>query len=339
MTLKTRRKLFWLSVVIFLIIAPPIVLYTTGWRLTSDLKIKRIGGLFIAVPESGSEVFLNGKFVKGTNFLRSGIFMQNLTPGPYSVMVSKEGFWPWTKKLPVVENAVAEAKALMTPQNINGEIMLKGKFESIYSSNQNSPILLEEKKGDSYALTFYIPDENEFLTPANSSSKKILSANPKLKTIYWRDGEADVFFENKTIALTFDPVKRSVSAKNSPLKLDETASVLPHQINMDYRQRANIWHDEKNVWVEWLSDALPHYLSSKKENIFQTKNSIRNAAFFPKKSDIAVVAVENGVFVLELDGRGTRNFQPIYKGKNPLFTVLNNKIYVLDQGVLAKMDL
>ncbi|MEK7566960.1 MAG: hypothetical protein AAB527_02410 [Patescibacteria group bacterium] len=339
MTLKTRRKLFWLSIIAFLIIAPPVVLYTTGWRLTSDFQIKRVGGLFIAVPESGAEVFLNGKFVKNTNFLQSGVFIQNLTPSSYSIMVSKEGFWPWTKKLAVAESAVAEAKALMTPQNINGTILLKGQFESIYSSNQNSLILLEEKRGDAYALTFYLPDNNEFLTPANSASKKLLSANPKLKTIYWRDGGADVFFENKTITLTFDLSKRSLSAKTSSLKLDRALTVLPHKISMDYRQRANIWHDEKNVWVEWLETTLPHYLSSNKENIFQTKNSIRNASFFPKRSDISVVAVENGVFALELDGRSTRNFQPIYKGKEPTFAVLNNEIYVLDQGVLAKMEL
>lgn len=337
MTLKTRRKLFWLSVLVFLIISPPVLLYTTGWRLTSEFKIKRIGGLFVAVPESGAGVFLNGKLVKNSNFLQSGVFIQNLTPGVYSVMVSKDGFWPWTKKLMVAESAVAEAKALMIPQNLTGEILLKGQFESIYSSNQNSPILLEEKKANGYAMTFYLPQDNEFLTPLNSSSKKLLSNEQKLKTMSWKENGADVFFEDKTISLNFDFSKRSVLANKSQLKPDSEPALLPHQAGADFRKKAEMTYDDKKITVKWFSLPLPYFLSSEEEIIFQTKSVIRHASFFPKRSDLALVAVENGVFALELDGRSARNFQPIYKGKEPTFAVLNDEIFVLDKGVLAKI--
>ncbi len=338
MTIKTRRKLFWLSVLIFLIIAPPIALYSSGWRLTSDFKIKMTGGIFVAVPESGASVFLNGKLIKNTNFLQSGVFVQNLTPDSYSVMISKDGYWPWAKNLAVAESEVAEAKAFMLPQNITGEVLLKGQFESIYSSDQNPLLLLEEKKGSSYTLNFYLPESNEFLTPANSASKKLLSNGSKLKTAAFRPNEADVFFDAKTLALSFDFTKRTVLAKNSPVKLDETADSLPHKTSLDYRQKAKIWYDDKNVRVNWISLPVPYFLSSAEEIVYQTKHSIRHASFFPKRSDVALVAVENGVFAFDLDNRGAKNFQPVYKGKSPLFAVLNNTIYILDQEVLARMD-
>ena len=294
----------------------------------------------MAVPETGTNVYLNGALVKNTNFLQNSIFIQNLTPGTYAVMAEKEGYWPWAKKLTVAESAVAEAKVLMIPQEIKGDILLKGQFESIYASDKDSLLILEEKKGESYVLTLYLPQKKEFLTPSGSASKKLLTNHKKLKAVLWAAGSADIFYDNKSVSLSFDFDKRSVSAKNTALKIDETLSALPHKISLDFLQKTKMWHNDKNVWIEWISDSpLPYYLSSPQELIFQTKSSIKNAAFFPKRSDLALVSVGNGVFVSEIDSRGARNFQPIYKGKDPNFAVLNNEIYVLDQEVLAKMEL
>lgn len=339
MTIKTRRKLLWLSILLFLLAAPPIVLYSTGWRLTSDFKIKRVGGLFIAVPEAGAVFYLDGRPIKNTNFLQSGVFIQELTPGAHSIMVSKDGFWPWTKKLEVAESAVAEAKAFMLPQNINGKILLNGPFETIYASDKNNLLVLEERKGEAYALTFYLPETNEFLSPINSSSKKLLTNQEKLKTLMWKENGADIFFSNKTLSLNFDFSKGSLSAKKSSLKLDESLNTLPHKVSLDYRQKAEMRFDDKSVRIKWLATTLPYFLDFSEEVIFQSKSQVRSAAFFPKKSDLAIIAYENGVFTLELDGRSARNFQPIYKGKNPYFAILNNKIYVLDQNILALMEL
>lgn len=339
MTLKTRRKLFWISVLTFLLIAPPILLYTTGWRLTSDFQIKRTGGIFVAVPESGSEIYLEGKPVKKTNFLQSGFFVQNLTPGEYSLLVAKDGLWPWAKVIPVAESAVAEAKALTVSQNIAGSALLNGPFETVYGSAKDGILLLEEKKGSKYNLTFYIPRENEFLSSTNSSTKKLLLNSEKIKTIIWKDAGAEVFFEKSALALEFNFSNRSVSAKASQASPDEALPARPHKIFFDRKENARAWYSDREIWIEWLaSSPLPFYLQEKKEMVFQTKSLIRGAAFLPKRDDIIMVAIENGVFAREIDGRGVRNFQPVYKGKEPNFVVLDNEIYVLDEGILSKLD-
>lgn len=339
MNLKTRRKLFWLSVLGFLAIAPPAALYATGWRVASDFTVKRIGGLFIAVPESGSGVLLDGKLIKNTNFLQSGVFIQNLTPGSHTIMVSKEGFWPWAKKLMVEESAVTEAKAFTLSQAANGKVLLKGQFEAIYASDKNSVLILEEQKNGALSLNFYMPSSEEFLSPANSASKKLLTNKTPLKSVTWEDGSANLFFKEKTVSLAFDFSKRAVLAKVSSSELGEDLNVLPHRISVDYRKKAEMRFDDKSVWVNWLSTPLPYFLSDEEERVFQTKSVIRGASFFPKRSDVALVAYENGVFALEIDGRGNRNIQPVYKGKEPLFAVLENEIYILDRGILAKMEL
>lgn len=263
MTRKTRRHLFWFSVLTFIIIAPPIILYSTGWRLTEDLKIKRIGGLFVAVPESGTDVYLDGELERRTKFFQSGVFIQNLTPGDYAALLAKEGFWPWIKQLPVVESSVVEARALMLPQVITGKIV-----------------------------------------PEDSS-------------------------EYETVAAFFETIETATSSDGM------------HGITLDRRKRARIWFDDsQKIWAEWLSDSpLPYYLTEQKEIIFVARSSIKHISFFPKRDDIVLLAIENGVFALEIDGRGTRNFQPVYKGVDPTFIRIENNIYILDQDVISKIEL
>ena len=72
--------------------------------------------------------------------------------------------------------------------------------------------------------------------------------------------------------------------------------------------------------------------------VFETKDEVRGAAFMPKRDDVLMVAIENGVFAIEIDGRSRRNLQPLYKGKSPTFAVLEKIIYILDNGTLSKLD-
>jgi hypothetical protein len=340
MTHKSRKRLFWLSALAFLIIAPPVILFSTGWRLTGDFKIKRVGGLFVAAPETGTEIYLDGRLVQKTNFLQSGVFVQDLTPGNYAVIAAKDGFWPWTKKTAVAESEVAENRVLMLPQTISGQTLLSGSFENIFSLGDNT-LLLEERKNNNFTLTFYLPDKNEFLSPADKITKSLLTSAEHLKTFSLQnDNQTDLFFDSRSVSINWNLNNRSIAARAVKKSVDNSLPALTHQIAFDRYRRARLWHDDQNVWIEWLTETpLPYYLTEKKELVFQTKSFIKNSAFFPGRDDIIIVAIENGVFALEIDGRGTRNFQPIYKGKSPVFTRLGDNIYVLDQGKLSKIEL
>ena len=267
MTYKTRTLAFWLSILLFLVISPPVLFYATGWRLTPGFNIERTGGLFIAVPESGSKVYLNNELRSETGFFSSGVLLQNLTPHNYSVLVAKDGFWPWTKTLPVKGSEVVEGRALMIPLTVTAESV--------------------DAKSADYKTT--------------------------LKAI--------------------DALKAAIRTATS------TAARLG--LAKDERGRAQVWFDAGNrVWIEWLSDSpLPFYLDDIKKPIFQSRSTIHGISFLPGRNDIVVLATENGVFALEIDGRPPQNFQPIYKGANPYFARIGDSLYVLDGAALAKIAL
>lgn len=73
--------------------------------------------------------------------------------------------------------------------------------------------------------------------------------------------------------------------------------------------------------------------------IFSAKEGIRNIGFYKNRNDIAIIAISNGIFALEISGNETHTFQPLYKGKMPFFVIGNdNKLYVADEGAVMLIN-
>ena len=292
MTFKERRRLFWIFSSLFAVLALPILLYATGWRLTSEFTFKRTGGLFVSVGGSEVEIFVDGELEKRTNLLQSGLFLQGLTPGKISVIAAKENHWPWAKELEIKESAVTEARAFLVPKEPKGEVLIQGNYTNIYFIQEKDLLVLERNKNGIKSFDFYNPADKKFdFNSAFQPSEFTLS----------------------TINIT--DIRKRVLVKIS---------------------------DGKNeIVAAWTSDdPLPYFFEKSGEiSVFKSRVAIRGIGFYPGRRDIILIAVENGIFALELDGRGTRNFQPVYKGKNPTFVVLEDLIYILDDRHLFEVSL
>lgn len=265
MTIRTRRTILILCVLLFLISLPPILFYTLGYRLGADLRFYKTGGLYVSSPVAGSKIFINNKERKETNLWQSGLFLQSLKPVKYSILVAKDGFWPWQKNLIVKEQSVTEARAMLIPKEPKGEIISN---EEIFTS---------------------------------------------LKT------------------------------------LKENLSTTTNE-RFSSNQREKIWWNsaDNEVWIKWLGlkESLPYFfcddLSCAEEKmILRSVFPIRNVDFYPNRKDIIVLAVQNSIYALEIDGRGGRMLHPIYKGKEPIFIIPKNEslIYILDEDNLIKIKL
>lgn len=115
LSLKRRRLYLLLCAVAFLAFVPLFTLYATGYRFTfgNIWGIIRTGGVFVSVPETGAQAYLDGTLVRSTGFFQRNVFIQNLKPGSYEVSIEKEGFQPWKKNLTVIPTTVAEAHAFL----------------------------------------------------------------------------------------------------------------------------------------------------------------------------------------------------------------------------------
>jgi len=72
-------------------------------------------------------------------------------------------------------------------------------------------------------------------------------------------------------------------------------------------------------------------------NDFETE--IRTSDFYKDREDVIIIAVQNGVYALEINSDTTPNFQPIYKGNEPIFVKKdNNSIYIKDGELLMEVN-
>ncbi|MBI2628028.1 MAG: hypothetical protein HYW71_01165 [Candidatus Niyogibacteria bacterium] len=351
MTLKYRRKLLFLSIAVFFIITPLVLLYTAGYRLANNWSLAKTGGIYIYSPLSSSEIFIDNNLEKQTNLLQGGVFIQNLKPDVYSALVAKENYWPWQKNLKINPQLVTEARAFLIPRSPEGKTLARGPFISVFASPFDEILILEELKNEMRKIVFYLPASEEFMTNASISINKIFSSFKKIGDVYWPENQTALlsFSDRSFLKTEFDFENKTVRAFPAPapeylLTENEGEDQARQFIRFDKHKKLKIWLEKDNeIWTEWLEKnlPLPYYLSAEKEMIIKTRSPIKNIDFFPLREDVIIFAAENGIFALEIDGRGNRNMQPIYKGKNPTFAVRPSQktVYVLDGGALSKIEL
>src|SRR3989344_353493 len=211
------------------------------------------------------------------------------------------------------------------------EIFINGEFERRTNLLQ-SGVFVQNLAPNKYK----VPEAREILVPNETNGKIILKgrfsglvASPAGLWLLEKKGAREVF-------QSYDPANNILGATSSspvPALSEKT----------DSRGYAKAVWNEKSLELKvfWLLEALlPYYLQDKEEILLAGKN-VRNFEFFPKRRDVLIAAFDNGVWAVELDGRGGRGSYPIYKGKEPDFALLagDDVLYVLDDGNLIRVSL
>ena len=98
MTLKTRRILYITFIVIFFLSAPPLVLYTAGFRY--DFKYNRVvetGSLVVKTYPEQANIYINGTQI-GQN---TPTILNTILPGKINLLVTLDGYHAWEKEIKI----------------------------------------------------------------------------------------------------------------------------------------------------------------------------------------------------------------------------------------------
>ena len=147
MTKRARTILFSICAILFLLIAPSVVLYSQGYRIDFGSKrIVQIGGFYFKVWPKNAQVLIDGKLKNKTDVLFGSVFIKNLLPRKYEIEVKKEGYLPWKKTLEVQEKMVTEAKnVVLIPENPKFTILEDG-VKNYYFSPDGKNLILESEE-------------------------------------------------------------------------------------------------------------------------------------------------------------------------------------------------
>lgn len=98
MTLLKRRIIFVSFILLFVIIAPLLVLYTIGYRYNfKSSKVEKVGLLYIRTIPEDMPVYINGEMVSKSTPTR----IDDLLPNSYLITIKRNGYYTWEKELRV----------------------------------------------------------------------------------------------------------------------------------------------------------------------------------------------------------------------------------------------
>jgi hypothetical protein len=119
MKLHTRRRIFYVFLLLFVVIGLVVVLYAEGWRLNpTTLDAEKAGGIYVRSYPDNASITLDGKPIHNQSaFLSRGTFISGLFPKTYTIQLSAAGYDKWSEQAPVIQSLVSEMKyAVLVPQ-------------------------------------------------------------------------------------------------------------------------------------------------------------------------------------------------------------------------------
>lgn len=113
---RRRRRFYFLTLaLIFVVVIPLLILYSMGYRLSDARSLISTGGIYVHSNVGDMEVKVNGNVIKTTGIFQKNAFIDNLRPGTYTVALTKDGYRPWKRTVPVEANRVVELHSLVVP--------------------------------------------------------------------------------------------------------------------------------------------------------------------------------------------------------------------------------
>lgn len=126
----------------FAIIAPYLIMYSQGYRLDlSQRKFIKTGGIYIKAYPQNVSVSIDGKYKNITSSFTRDLLIQNILPETHEISVKKDGYISWSKKLPVEETKVAEAKFIILFPSEEPFSTIKDNVENFSFYGQNKFLL------------------------------------------------------------------------------------------------------------------------------------------------------------------------------------------------------
>ncbi len=102
----------------FTVLVPLLVLYATGYRfnwMSSETSFRIVGGMYITNSAEETEIIVNGEPVQNMRIFQQAAYIQNVPAGLHEVYVEGEGVRTWVKNLPVFAQLVTEARSFNLP--------------------------------------------------------------------------------------------------------------------------------------------------------------------------------------------------------------------------------
>lgn len=146
-----RRAFLALFVLAFIVLAPAVIFYTSGYRWNPKKGIiERNGTLILDTVPSGASVTLNGVTIPD----RTPVTLQNVAPGTYQVHLERGGYQSWEKTLEVRPERVTFVNEVRLWRQTDPSLLSEGRARAIAVSPNARLLAFVNGEEDVMRITF-----------------------------------------------------------------------------------------------------------------------------------------------------------------------------------------
>ncbi|MEK7061831.1 MAG: PEGA domain-containing protein [Patescibacteria group bacterium] len=332
MTKKIRLIIFCVCAVLFFIVAPYIIIYSLGYRI--DFEQKKIvitGGIYVKALPQGADVIVDSKISNRISLLSPTVFVQNLLPKQHSILIKKDGYYDYRKKLEVKEKEVVRLERV---------ILFKEKIIfDILADKTNSPF----SKKDSEQL-FIIKNGNLYKNNSEEYTvilKKILSFEVSNDNIIWLGLDGFLYSSSQdgkiTNKLSQAPLKINIKNSykftiisqnifllennnlllfNQKTKIFETFYSLVKDLKISPDGQKILYYNDNEIMYSYLNSDNP-------EKIFLNRFSEKIGDCFWLNDNYLIFGLGEKIAISEIDNRDNINMVTL-----PQILSLSDKIFL-----------
>jgi hypothetical protein len=221
----------------------------------------------------------------------------------------------------------------------------------VYIEKAGAAVFLDEKRvgtsnTDDQTITL------ERVSPGEHSILVYLAGYyPWEKTVRVRTGDATKvrsFFVRKNITPSYIKTEFTDADRNRINDMIATADT-NKKISFFGNGNVEIKKDNNEISATWLGDSasLPDFFCNDTDcaNSISVFNSdvgqIGMIDFYPNRDDVVLFSLGESIYAIEIDQKGTQNFQPVYTGTSPKFTTeeQSSMVFIKDDDVLFGITL
>lgn len=366
---RNRQWTFRILLVLFVVSLPFLYLYATGYRFEFGEQTNLIstGGMYVAAERTGAEIYIDDELVRETRVFRRAFYAQSLEPGTHKVHVQKEGHHTWVKELPVLPHLVTEAQAFNLPivpevrviapwQTATGSAVVRA--FTLHASTSNEYVATTTKVTTQFvANTEYVTllalfasttaTTTESLTDRVvrqidsllSTSTATSSENDTKKAKEWQG--VRLYEEDGDVYATWTGSKEGMPYYYCAEEFPQYSSTTPASVIFD---KADLQKLPANVSE---GDELLHPVQTLPADaacdptikIDRQSETVKSFDFYPGSTDLVIMVLEDGIYVVEVDDRGWQNVQPLLLGEDLDMSIENGQIYVYDGDLIYQIIL
>lgn len=310
LSVKTRKRVLYVLLVLFVILTPMLIGYSKGYRLDDAFDLVQTGGIYLHSDVANTSVYIDDEFIENNGAFLRNTLIQNLLPNRYyAVYVEHDMYQSWQKVLFVQPKLVTEARVLMLPKTFS--------WEYIYAT---STISKESTTTDA--------------TTTGATETEVI--NPEFTTMQHLFENTTEQFAVEVATSTYEYIRgvrhattTTVTEIRFPDWFNDVASTSVLRGKDMVRERNGIitWLEDGDLFAVWgKEDAPPPYFfcttTCKERLAINWQEDIIRYEFYPNREDVVLLLSERGLYAVELDNRSQRNIQVIIEEPNLNFRLL-----------------